>query len=197
MFGDPVLDTQRRGKKPFSSFISQIRYGIGQPPKYVADGDYKFIRATNIKSGRIIENGILRIDKEEADKIAKCKLKGGEIIIVRSGVNTGDTCVITPQYVGSYAGYDIIVELDPNLANPHFFNELMNTHYMAQIIKPLTVRSAQPHLNCEQIESLPMIVVDKLEQDRFEPIVHQADKSKFELKQAIEKIDKVMRALMQ
>ena len=31
----------------------------------------------------------------------------------------------------------------------------------------------------------------------FESIVHHADKSKFELKQAIEKIDKVMRALMQ
>ena len=179
MFGDPVLDTQQRGKKPFSFFISNIRYGIGQPPKYTEDGDFKFIRATNIKSGRIIENGILRIDKDEAGKIAKCKLKGGEIIIVRSGVNTGDTCVITSEYVGSYAGYDIIIELNPDLANPHFFNELMNTHYMAQVIKPLTIRSAQPHLNCEQIESLPMILVDKKDQDRFETIIHQADKSKF------------------
>lgn len=34
-------------------------------------------------------------------------------------------------------------------------------------------------------------------QMRFDKIVSQADKSKFELKQAIEKIDKVMRALMQ
>ena len=34
-------------------------------------------------------------------------------------------------------------------------------------------------------------------QMRFDTIVSQADKSKFELKQAIEKIDKVMRALMQ
>ena len=31
----------------------------------------------------------------------------------------------------------------------------------------------------------------------FISIIHQADKSKFELKQAIEKIDNVMRALMQ
>ena len=35
------------------------------------------------------------------------------------------------------------------------------------------------------------------EQNSFISIIHHADKSKFELKQAIEKIDKVMRALMQ
>ena len=35
------------------------------------------------------------------------------------------------------------------------------------------------------------------QQKKFLSVVYQADKSKFELKQAIEKIDKVMRALMQ
>ena len=34
-------------------------------------------------------------------------------------------------------------------------------------------------------------------QNKYEQIFKQADKSKFELKQAIEKIDKVMRALLQ
>jgi len=34
-------------------------------------------------------------------------------------------------------------------------------------------------------------------QEQFSAIATQADKSKFELKQAIEKIDKVMRALPQ
>ena len=38
---------------------------------------------------------------------------------------------------------------------------------------------------------------DLNEQKEFESLYHQADKSKFELKQAIEKIDKVMRALLQ
>lgn len=42
-------------------------------------------------------------------------------------------------------------------------------------------------------QPLPPIAV----QEAFERVVNQADKSKFELKQAIEKIDKVMRALMQ
>ena len=44
---------------------------------------------------------------------------------------------------------------------------------------------------------VPVLLPAIDEQQRFATVVEQADKSKFELKQAIEKIDKVMRALMQ
>jgi len=179
MFGDPVSNSQDRRQVPFSEFITDIRYGTSQPPKFSASGEYKFIRATNIKRGRIVPDDILRIDKSGASKIEKCRLDGGEIIIVRSGVNTGDTCVVTDEYKGQYAGYDIIIKLDLKKANPVFFNELLNTHYMNDVVKPLTVRSAQPHLNSQQVQNLPMIVVSIDEQNEFAAIVAQSDKSKF------------------
>ena len=65
-----------------------------------------------------------------------------------------------------------------NIANPVFFNELMNTHYMQAIIKPLTVRAAQPHINSEQVQNLPMLVVPLQEQEQFATFVRQSDKSK-------------------
>ena len=181
MFGDPVSNSQRRRRVPFAKFIANIRYGTSQPPEFSESGEYKFIRATNIKAGRIVPDDIVRINKSEASKIEKCRLSGGEIIIVRSGVNTGDTCVVTDEYKGQYAGYDIIVTLDLNKSNPVFFNELLNTHYMNDVVKPLTARSAQPHLNSQQVQNLPMIVASIDEQNRFAEIVEQSDKSKFEL----------------
>ena len=179
MFGDPVTNSAAREQVPFSSFMTGIRYGTSQPPEFSEDGKYKFIRATNIKNGRITENDMLRISEDEAAKIAKCKLDGNEIIIVRSGANTGDTCVVTSEYAGQYAGYDIIVSLDLTRANPVYFNELLNTHYMQMIVKPLTVRSAQPHLNAKQVSDLPMLVASLEEQNRFAAFVGQSDKSKF------------------
>ena len=178
MFGDPVTNTLGREVKPFSDFMTNIRYGTSQPPIFSTDGEYKFIRATNIKAGRITEADMLRISQEAAKGIEKCRLDGNEIIIVRSGANTGDTCVVTDAYRGQYAGYDIIVSLDLSRANPVFFNELMNTHYMQYVIKPLTVRSAQPHLNTKQVQDLPMLVASLEEQNRFADIVEQSDKSK-------------------
>ena len=179
LFGDPVTNTQGREVRPFKDFMLDIRYGTSQPPTFNELGEFKFIRATNIKAGRITENGMLRISADEAAKIEKCRLNGNEIIIVRSGANTGDTCVVTDEYRDQYAGYDIIVTLNLEIANPVFFNELMNTHYMQAIIKPLTVRAAQPHINSEQVQNLPMLVVPLPEQEQFAAFVRQSDKSKF------------------
>ena len=178
LFGDPVTNTQGREVRPFKDFMLDIRYGTSQPPTFNELGEFKFIRATNIKAGRITENGMLRISADEAAKIEKCRLNGNEIIIVRSGANTGDTCVVTDEYRDQYAGYDIIVTLNLDIANPVFFNELMNTHYMQAIIKPLTVRAAQPHINSEQVQNLPMLVVPLQEQEQFATFVRQSDKSK-------------------
>lgn len=185
LFGDPVINTQGREVRPFKDFMLDIRYGTSQPPVFSEDGVFKFIRATNIKEGRITEKDMLKISAEEASKIEKCRLNGNEIIIVRSGANTGDTCVVTEKYRDQYAGYDIIITLDLKIANPVFFNELMNTHYMQAVIKPLTVRAAQPHINSEQVQNLPMLVVPLPEQEQFAAFVQQSDKSKFELEQAL------------
>ena len=178
-FGDPVTNTQGREVRPFKDFMLDIRYGTSQPPTFSEFGEFKFIRSTNIKAGRITENDMLRISADEATKIEKCRLNGNEIIIVRSGANTGDTCVVTDEYRDQYAGYDIIITLNLEIANPVFFNELMNTHYMQAIIKPLTVRAAQPHINSEQVQNLPMLVVPLPEQEQFASFVRQSDKSKF------------------
>ena len=179
LFGDPVSNTQGREVRPFKDFMLDIRYGTSQPPVFSEDGVFKFIRATNIKEGRITEKDMLKISAEEASKIEKCRLNGNEIIIVRSGANTGDTCVVTEKYRDQYAGYDIIITLDLKIANPVFFNELMNTHYMQAVIKPLTVRAAQPHINSEQVQNLPMLVVPLPEQEQFAAFVQQSDKSKY------------------
>ena len=50
---------------------------------------------------------------------------------------------------------------------------------MQAIIKPLTVRAAQPHINSEQVQNLPMLVVPLQEQEQFATFVRQSDKSKF------------------
>lgn len=176
MFGDPVLNTHHNKIVPFKYFISNIRHGTSQSPEFSLAGEFKFIRVTNIKNGRIIEKEMLRISTSEAAKIEKCKLHGNEIIIVRSGANTGDTCVVTEEYKDQYAGYDIIISLDLTKGNPVFFNELMNTHYMYEVIKPLTVRAAQPHINSEQVQNLPMIVVSLTEQEEFADFVNKSDR---------------------
>lgn len=197
MFGDPVTNTQGRKIVPFKDFMLNIRYGTSQPPVFNQFGKYRFIRATNIKAGRISEQNMLMIDENAAAGLEKCKLNGGEIIIVRSGVNTGDTCIVTDAYVGDYAGYDIIVSLDRSICNPVFFNEMINTHYMEKVVKPLTARSAQPHINAEQVQNLPIVSASLSEQNRFADFVEQVDKSKFVIQKSCDQLVNLKKSLMQ
>ena len=195
MFGDPVADTKNWGQTLLKEHLESIRYGTSTPPIFTDDG-YAFIRATNIKNGKIVTNDMKYIPQEEADRLEKCKLSGGEIIIVRSGVNAGDTCVVTDEYIGQYAGYDMILVLSSDL-HPVFFNTLINTEYMDKVVKPLTRRAAQPHLNSEQTQRLPIIEVPFELQEQFADFVKQVDKSREEVKKALEKTQQLYDSLMQ
>ena len=53
------------------------------------------------------------------------------------------------------------------------------------------------NLKMDKYWDIPIADASPELQDQFVCLYKQADKSKFELKQAIEKIDKVMRALLQ
>lgn len=188
MFGDPVADTKNWGQTLLKEHLESIKYGTSTPPIFTDDG-YAFIRATNIKNGKIVANDMKYIPQEEADRLEKCKLSGGEIIIVRSGVNAGDTCVVTDEYIGQYAGYDMILVLSSDL-HPVFFNTLINTEYMDKVVKPLTRRAAQPHLNSEQTQRLPIIEVPFELQKQFADFVQQVDKSRFDIKKSITEIER-------
>ena len=195
MFGDPVIDTKHWGQKPLKEMLESIRYGTSTPPKFSDEG-YAFIRATNIKNGKIVSSDMKFISQIEADRLEKCKLSGGEIIIVRSGVNAGDTCVVTSQYVGQYAGYDIILVLNEFL-NPVFLNTLINTAYMEKVVKPMTRRAAQPHLNSEQTQSFPIICVPRDLQDQFAAFVREVDKSRDAIQKSLDETQVLFDSLMQ
>ena len=195
MFGDPVADTKNWGQTLLKEHLESIKYGTSTPPIFTDDG-YAFIRATNIKNGKIVTNDMKYIPQEEADRLEKCKLSGGEIIIVRSGVNAGDTCIVTDEYIGQYAGYDMILVLSSDL-HPVFFNTLINTEYMDKVVKPLTRRAAQPHLNSEQTQRLPIIEVPFELQEQFADFVKQVDKSREAVKKSLEKTQQLYDSLMQ
>ena len=195
LFGDPVADSMHWGQVPLSHYLKSIRYGTSTPPSFSETG-YEFIRATNIKNGKIVSSDMKFISEEEAQKIEKCKVLGGEMIIVRSGVNAGDTCIITDEHRGQYAGYDMILVFAEEL-HPVFANVLINTEYMDRVVKPLTRRAAQPHLNSEQVQSLPMIQVPYEQQKEFAAFVEQTDKSKSAIQQSLDQLETLKKSLMQ
>ena len=129
--------------------ISEIRYGLGQPPRESLDG-LPLIRATNVSSGHITDAGMVYIDPLDVPSGRRAFLSEHEIIVVRSGAYTADSSIVPRRYEGSVAGYDMVVTA--RSVNPQFLATALLCPYVrdAQLVVAST-RSAQPHLNAEEL----------------------------------------------
>ena len=85
--------------------VGDVRYGLGQPPEKAQDG-IPMVRATNIKRGRIVADGLIRIKREAIPEARNPFLKHGDIVVVRSGAYTGDVAMVTSEWVGAVAGWN-------------------------------------------------------------------------------------------
>lgn len=164
MFGDPVRNEKGWEVKRLGDELKSIRYGTGSPPQYSENG-IPFLRATNIKAGRIEKKGMVFVAEKDAQKISKCFISEGDLIIVRSGANTGDCAYISTEYANCLAGYDLIVEMDR--VKSCFYNYFLNSIWGKEIIKKLSRRAGQPHLNSEQVSGIECIAPDYTKLEKF------------------------------
>jgi len=194
IFGDPVKNPKGWEVMKLGEVFDSIRYGTGSPPTYIENG-IPFIRATNIKNNSIVENDLVFISKLEADKIKKCELREGDLIIVRSGVNTGDAAVVPKEFDGAYAAYDLIIELKK--VHSVFYSFLINSSYGKAIIGPLSRRAGQPHLNAEQLREIEFYFPPLSLQQKFAEIVNKTEALKEKQKQSEQELEKLFQSLMQ
>jgi len=176
--------------------ISRIKYGLGQPPQTKNDG-VPMIRATNINSGKIFEKDVLKIDITKIPTTREVFLKEGDIIVVNSGAYTGDIGLVTKKWEGSVAGYDLIVSSNRDKVEPRFLsNYLLSPQIQKICFMGLKTRSAQSHLNSNQLENISVALPPLPEQGRIAEILNAVDR-KLELeRRRKEKLERVKKGLM-
>lgn len=134
--------------------IAGVRYGLGQPPAEVPDG-VAMIRATNIDRGRIIAKDIIHIDLNAIPDSRRVLLREGEILLVRSGAYTGDSALVTREWAGSVAGYDLVISPDTGRVFPQYLaNFLLAKRTVVTVLRSLSGRTAQPHLNADDVSGI-------------------------------------------
>jgi type I restriction enzyme S subunit len=193
MFGDPATNPKGWEITTIGNHAT-IRYGTGSPPPYEMTG-IPFVRATNIKMGKIVGREMRFISAESAQQIEKCRLREGNLLIVRSGVNTGDCACVTREYDGAYAAYDLILDFDEQLDN-RFVWAILNMPYGRRIMKPMTVRAAQPHLNAGQVSSINVPKPPVELQQRYSTFVEKLDTLNERQMQSTHEISELFNSLM-
>jgi len=129
--------------------IAEIRYGLGQPPRYKEDG-LPLIRATNVYRGTIDENNLVYVDPDDVPWDRNPQLKCGDIVVVRSGAYTADSAIIPAKFEGAITGYDMVVSVREGQSDFVAFTFLSDYVLLAQLYQH-RLRAAQPHLNREEL----------------------------------------------
>lgn len=138
-------------------FFSHIYYGLSQPPEYQPEG-LPFLRATNVKRGLISSEGLVYVDEAALPDSRVVRLQIGDIIVVRSGAYTGDSALVTREWNGAVAGYDMVIRIHKH-AMPDFVSHALLCQYILEAqIDPLRQRAAQPHLNSEELGDVAVIL---------------------------------------
>jgi type I restriction enzyme, S subunit len=192
MFGDPATNPKGWPLRQLATEIESVRYGTGSPPSYVEEG-IPFIRATNIKDGTVSPKDLKRITPADAEQLAKCRVRTGDLIVVRSGVNTGDCAIVPPEYDGACAAFDLIIELPRS--NAVFYNFLINSAFGKRHLAPLTRRAAQPHLNADQFRTLSFVAPAREAKERFAELVAGVDTLKGSHRASLAELDALFYSL--
>jgi type I restriction enzyme S subunit len=145
--------------------LCNVRYGLGQPPR-LDDAGIPIIRATDIKSGQIKSETVLRVARDAVPSHRNAFLNRGEIIVVRSGAYTGDIAMYDGRWPEAVAGYDLVVtvvsaEIKPEYLTYYLLGESAQRYFRSQ-----RDRAAQPHLNAQQLKNTSVL---------FPPLKVQAD----------------------
>ena len=173
--------------------------GTGFPNGYQGhiSGKYPFYKVRDIS--RNVQNGnkFLKdcdnyIDRDVVDKLKGSVLPKGTVVFAKIGealrlnrrAITSQDCLIDNNAMGIRPGNNLDLE--------YFYS------YMLQLdMGKYAGTTAIPSVRKSTLENVPIIVPDLPKQKQFADFAEHVDKSKFEIKQSLEKLELLKRALMQ
>ena len=165
--------------------------------KYSNQG-YSIIRIANVQKGIIEDEDKVYYPEEHKSEFAESILKEGDILMSLTG-NVGRVGVIYEQHLPAALNQRVqgLRIKDSSQINHQYLFSLLNLDDFETLCIKNASGSAQLNLSTVWLRNCKIVCPPIQEQEHFAKIAEQADKSKFELRQAIEKIDKVMKSLLQ
>ena len=175
---------------------------------YFGDGDWieakdqspegiRLIQTGNVGNGEYKDKGdkARYISEDTFVRLNCTEVKAGDILISRLPDPIGRACIV-PEMPKSITAVDCtIVRLQPFVL-PEFFVNYTKTPGYTQQIDSFTTGSTRKRVSRANLGSIVIPVPELSQQHRFVTFSQQSDKSKFELEQAIQKVDNLIKSLI-
>lgn len=148
MFGDPITNPKKWRQVPFEKICDRVTVGIVvQPASYYVASGVPALRSLNIKPGRIhLQDLVYFSESDNETKLAKTRLKEGDLVLVRSG--QPGTAAVVPHELDGVNAIDLLIATPlRKLANPIFLCEFFNSGGGRDLVLSRQRGQVQKHLN--------------------------------------------------
>ena len=199
MFGDPIYNEKGWNRKPLVDICKTIVDCPHSTPKYTSDNTgYMCIRTSIVKKNKILRDQIEYIPEDEFfQRIQRKKPEKGDVVYTREGAILGIAAIIDRDYDVALGQRMMLLSPNLNECSPYFLSVAMNfDSFLKNALKGLS-GSASPHINVADIKAFEMIIPPIDLQNQFATFVEQTDKLKVEVKESLEKLETLKKALMQ
>jgi type I restriction enzyme S subunit len=136
--------------------------------EYVAEG-VPFLRSQNVTPFAINRKGMLYINEQFHQRLAKSALRTGDVVVIRTGY-PGTAAVIPPNLDNSNCA-DLVVITPSDQLNPYMLAAVFNSTWGRSAVGGQLVGSAQQHFNIGSARALRIRLPGRDEQDRIAAIL--------------------------
>ena len=197
LFGRPEDNNMGWDMGTIRDIVSDVRYGSSRQAS--SDGKYPYIRMNNITYGGELDLTDLKRINIPDNELAKCTVRKGDVLFNRTNSKelVGKTCLYDRDETMVLAGFVIRVRMNEK-ATPEFLVQYMNLPYMKELLLSMCKAACgQANINAQELQNIPIYIPPIDIQKRFIVLKQQTDKSKFEIKKAIENTSALIKSLMQ
>jgi len=197
MFGLPDTNEHGFDLGTIADVVNNVHYGTSR--KSTENGKYVYIRMNNITyDGELDLTDTKRIDVPDKE-LEGCLVCSGDVLFNRTNSRdlVGKTCSFNLSEPMVIAGYIIRLRMNGRVY-ADYLSTFLNLAYSKRILLGMAKGAVgQANINAQEVQSIAIVIPPKEKQDKFLLLKQQSDKSKYELKQAIENISALIKSLIQ
>lgn len=127
----------------------QITNGYVGPTRDIfVNSGVRYLQSLHIKNSHIYFDTPYYVEKNWSEEHRKSILNVGDVLIVQTGANTGETAVVTPEFAGCNCHALIIVKPRRTVLHGPFLSLFLNSIFGRHALKRIRTGALHPHLNC-------------------------------------------------
>lgn len=153
---EPKLLPQGWTRATFEQVTEEVTVGFVGPMKdrYVDQG-ISFLRSQNVRPLRFDPLGLQHIPAEFDEDLKKSRLFGGELLVVRSGVNVGDACIF-PEAAAPANCADLVIARPSTMFTAKYGAIFIMSPEGQAALHLRRTGNAQPHFNIGAMKQTPL-----------------------------------------